>query len=224
MSHQLVDSGSAEVPRGSVGGTRRLLVCGMAAGPVFVAVTTVEIISRQGFDLRRHGISLLSLGDRGWVQVANFLLAGLLSVAFAAGVRRALGPGPGGTAAPVLICGYGLGLIVTGLFLVDPGEGFPPGTPDGLPVLSWHGAVHAVAPPAAFLSLVGVCLVLARRFAGLRRWGWAGYCVVTGLAALGLIFWPGGAGSVRSALAVLVTSAWMTAVAADLLAEPARRS
>jgi hypothetical protein len=197
-----------------------LLVCGVLAGPLFVTVTAVGIVTRDGFDLRRNGISQLSLGDRGWIQIANFILAGLLSIAFALGVRRTLRPGAGSRSAPVLISGYGLGLIATGLFLVDPGVGFPPGTPDALPDrLSWHGAVHAVAPPVAFGLLIGVCFVFARRFAGQHRLGFAAYCAVIGVVALALVFWPGAGGSVRSAVAVVVTSTWMTATALTLLSE-----
>lgn len=193
------------------------LACGVAAGPVFVAVTVAQIIGRRGFDIRRHGISLLSLGDRGWLQIANFVVAGALSFVFAGGVRRVLAGERFGTAAPVLISGYGLGLVVTGVFLVDPGEDFPPGTPSGSPLLSWHGAVHAVAPPAAFGALAGTCLLFAGRFARNGSTGWAAYSVLTALVAVGLVFWPGPGGSIRSALAVLVTSTWLTAVAAELM-------
>ena len=201
-----------------------LLVCGVLAGPLFVTVTAIGIVSREGFDLRRNGISQLSLGDRGWIQIANFVVAGLLSIAFAVGARRALQPGIGAVAAPVLISGYGLGLVATGLFLVDPGVGFPPGTPDALPDrLSWHGAVHAVAPPFAFGLLIAACFVFARRFAAQHRRGWAAYCVVTGLATLALVFWPGAHGSVRAAAAVLITSAWTTATAVTLLSERGNR-
>ncbi len=31
-----------------------------------------------GFDLRRDAISILSLGDLGWIQVANFVVSGRL--------------------------------------------------------------------------------------------------------------------------------------------------
>ena len=188
--------------------TRVRLACGVASGPVFVTVTVAQIIGRRGFDLRRHGISLLSLGDRGWLQI----------------VRRVLAGEPSPAAAPVLISGYGLGLVVTGLFLVDPGEGFPPGTASGSPLLSWHGAVHAVAPPAAFAALAGTCLLFAGRFARNGRPGWAAYSLLTAVLAVGLVFWPGPGGSIRSALAVLVTSAWLTAVAAELMSESDARS
>lgn len=192
--------------------TRWLLGCGVLAGPLFVGVTTVEALTRSGFDIRRHGISLLALGGPGWVQVANFVVAGALSVGFGVGVRRVLGRGP---AAP-LVWGYGAGLIVTGLFLVDPGAGFPVGTPPDAAGMSWHGAVHAAAPPFAFACLAGLCAVFARWFARRGRSGWALYSVLTAVAALLLIFLPGGGGSVRSALAVILTSAWLTGLALTL--------
>jgi uncharacterized membrane protein YoaK (UPF0700 family) len=85
--------------------------------------------------------------------------------------------------------------------------------------LSWHGAIHAIAPPSAFVMLVSVCGIFARRFWRLERFGWSVYCLLTGLASLCLIFWPGGGGSMRSAVAVVITSVWMTAIAWRLMAE-----
>ena len=192
--------------------TRKLLGCGVLAGPLFVGVTAIEALTRDGFDIRRHGISLLALGGPGWIQVANFVAAGALSVGFGVGVRRLLGRG----AAAPLVFGYGAGLIVTGLFLVDPGAGFPLGTPLDASGLSWHGAVHAIAPPFAFACLAGLCGWFARWFAVRGRPGWSAYSVLTALAAVLLIFLPGGAGSVRSALAVVLTSAWLTGLAVVL--------
>ena len=195
-----------------VSSTRRLLGCGIVAGPLFVGVTTIEALTRDGFDLRRHGISLLSLGGHGWIQIANFVVAGALSIGFGVGVRRLVGPGP---AAP-LVLGYGAGLVTTGLFLVDPGAGFPLGTPADAQGMSWHGVIHAAAPPFAFACLAGLCVVFARWFARRGRPGWAAYSLLTAIAALSLIFLPGGGGSVRSALAVVLTSAWLTGVAVVL--------
>jgi hypothetical protein len=47
------------------------------AGPLFVIVVAVQILTREGFDLSRHPISLLSVGDLGWIQMANFVIAGI---------------------------------------------------------------------------------------------------------------------------------------------------
>src|SRR5215218_9157956 len=87
--------------------TRALVGCGIVAGPVFVVVALVQVLLRPRFDLRRHALSLLSLGDLGWVQIANFVVTGLLTMAFAVGMWRVLHPGRGGTWGPLLVGGYG---------------------------------------------------------------------------------------------------------------------
>lgn len=99
--------------------TTALLVCGVVAGPLFVIVIAAQALTRDGFDPSRHPISALSLGDRGWIQITEFVLVGMLSVAFAVGQRRVLRPAPA-TRGPLLIAVYGVGLIVTGVFVGDP--------------------------------------------------------------------------------------------------------
>jgi len=205
--------------------TRALLACGAVAGPLYVAVALLQVLSRDGFDLSRHPLSLLSLGDLGWIQITNFVVAGLLAVAFAVGLRRVLHPGRGGTWGPRLVGGYGVGLIAGGVFVADPALGFPPGTPAGIPdpaTWSWHGLLHAFAPPLAFLSLIVACFVLVRRFAALGQRGWAASSAATGVACLALTAWPGQDGlSVRLAVAMVIGWAWVSVLAARLLADPA---
>jgi hypothetical protein len=210
-------------PSGATPATTRptlvLLACGVVAGPLFLAVALLQALTRAGFDLRRHPLSLLSLGELGWIQIANFVVAGLLSVAFAVGLRRILHPGRGGTWGPLLIGAYGVGLIGGGVFIADPGAGFPPGAPAGAPEqLSWHGILHDAAHVLAFLSLIGACFVLARRFAALGQRGWATYCLATGVALLGLMAWPDpDTVIVQLALAIVLGWAWLSVMAARLL-------
>ena len=78
----------------------RLLICGLLAGPLFIGVTLAQALTREGFNLTRHPISLLSLGGGGWVEVANFIVAGALCLACAAGLRTSLRSGPGRSWAP----------------------------------------------------------------------------------------------------------------------------
>jgi hypothetical membrane protein len=142
------------------------------AGPLFVATATAQILTRDGFDLRRHPLSLLSVGEHGWIQVTNFILAGILSIFFSMGMARVLSDGPGSRWGPRFCALFGIGLVVGGVFKADPALGFPIGAPEGYPSnLTSHAMVHAFAPPLAFLSLIGGLLVIARRFAaeGLRR-------------------------------------------------------
>jgi Protein of unknown function (DUF998) len=206
-------------------GTRpALLACGAVAGPLYVGVALLQVLTRDGFDLRRHPLSLLSLGDLGWVQIANFVVSGLLAIAFAVGSRRVLHPGRAGTWGPLLLGLYGVGLVAGGVFVADPGAGFPPGAPEGAPEqLSWHGALHAVAPPLAFLSLIVACFVLARRFSAAGERGWARYSVATAVTCLVLTAWPDlDSISWRLAIAVTVGWAWVSATAVKWLQQRQR--
>jgi hypothetical membrane protein len=164
--------------------TRALLACGAVGAPLFVVVLLIEGATRPGYSPMRHPGSLLSLGDRGWVQITNFLVTGLLMLAFAVGLRRALDSGPGSRWGPVLLAGFGSGLLAAGVFVADPLLGYPPGTPSSPDAnVSWHGTLHNFAGLVAFASLSAACFVLARRFAAQSTGrGWAVYCAVTGVA------------------------------------------
>jgi hypothetical protein len=170
--------------------TQMLLACGAVAGPLFIVVGVTHGLVRPGFDPVKHPLSLLSVGDLGWIQIANFVIAGLLFVGCGVGMRRLLHPGRAGTWGPWLYGAFGVSLIVGGVFVSDPGLGFPPGTPEGVPAeMSWHAAVHAVAPVVGFLALSLACFVFARRSYGLREPGWATFSVIVGIViqALGAV-------------------------------------
>ena len=70
--------------------TRSLLGYGVIAGPLYVVVSLAQALTRDGFDLTRHAWSLLANGSMGWIQIANLILVGAMTIAFAAGLRRAL--------------------------------------------------------------------------------------------------------------------------------------
>jgi hypothetical protein len=202
--------------------TRALLACGVVAGPLFIVVGLLQAFTREGFDLRRHPISLLSNGGLGWIQITSFVVSGLLFLALAVGIRQALHPGRGGGWGPVLVGLVGVGMIAAGFFVADPADGFPPGTPAGRPAtLSSHGALHFVAAGAAFLSLIAACFVVARRSAALRQRGWAAYSVATGVvflaAWLAVLVSPNNdAVNVAFAVGVLHGLAWLSLTAARL--------
>ncbi|MFD2357162.1 DUF998 domain-containing protein [Nonomuraea ferruginea] len=66
-----------------------LLTAGMLAAPIWILLAAAQAASRTGFDLTRHPISMLSLGDLGWIQVSSFLVTGVMTLCGAAGMRRA---------------------------------------------------------------------------------------------------------------------------------------
>ncbi|HLI89283.1 MAG TPA: DUF998 domain-containing protein [Ktedonobacteraceae bacterium] len=208
--------------------TRALLACGMIAGPLYIAVGVLQILIRPGFDPTRNDLSQMSLGDLGWIQITNFIVTGLLVIACAVGMRRALRGSTGGTWGPLLLIVYGLGLIGAGFFTADPGLGFPPGTPMDAHIISWHGIVHTISGGLGFLGLIAACFVFARRFAGRRQWGWAAYSVATGVfflaAFVGIAtgFQQNGAALVILTLAftgaVVIAWTWIAVLAARLRA------
>jgi len=69
-----------------------LLACGAIAGPLFTLGWAIEGATRTFYSALRHPVSSLELGDFGWTQVANFIVAGLLTLAFAIGLRLRCSP------------------------------------------------------------------------------------------------------------------------------------
>ncbi len=173
----------------SISLTKILLLCGAIAGPLFLITVLVQDYTRPGYYPRLLNLSLLSLGDWGWVQILNFLLAGALNLLYAAGLWRWLRPGRGGTWGPILIGAYGLGLITVGVFRTDPVNGFPPGSiaPIGP---SGHGVIHALGGLFIFLVLSAALVVFSRFILERGERGWSAYCLMSAVLVL-LIFFGG---------------------------------
>jgi hypothetical protein len=169
--------------------TRLLLLCGAIAGPLFILTVLIQDYTRPGFDPRLDMLSLLSLGDWGWVQMVNFVLAGVLNLLYAAGLWRRLHPGRAGTWGPLLIGVYGLGLVTVGFCRTDPANGFPPGSLAGTGP-SWHGVIHALGALFVFVVLAAALAVFVRLFLALKERGWALYCLASAVLLL-LCFFVG---------------------------------
>ena len=115
------------------GPVRALLAAGAVAAPLWTVAAVTQALTRDGFDLTRHPFSMLANGSLGWIQIINFLVVGALFIAAAAGLRRALHGGGGGIWVPRLVRVVGVGMVAAGVFVADPGDGFPAGTPAGRP-------------------------------------------------------------------------------------------
>ena len=133
-------------------------------------------------------------------------------------MARVLTDGPGSRWGPRFFALFGVGLVIGGVFKADPALGFPAGAPEGIPEqITTHAMIHAAAPPLAFLSLIGACLVIARRFAadGLVR-----AAVVTRIiaAVCFVLSVPVGFGfSIRLFAAVALAFAWLAGYALYLM-------
>jgi len=143
----------------SVNAKRRVLGgwAGMIGSALFVAVFTIEGWLRPGYDPRSTFISELSIGPRGWIQIVNFLLLGILFLAFAWGVAAAFREGKASKAGPILLAIIGFSFLVSGPFVTDVA---------GIPrdQMSTHGLVHGIFGALVFSLSPISCFVFWRRF------------------------------------------------------------
>ena len=166
-------------------GRRILLICGAIGPPLFVAVFLREGSTRPGYDPRRHPVSSLAIGARGWRQVANFVMVGTAIVAFSRGMRAGRAGATSGTEWEARLLGVaGSGLIGAGIFSTDPVFGYPPAAPLLLKQESPSGHLHNLASLLFFAGLPGACFVAGRRAEQAGKRLWATYSLLTGVAML----------------------------------------
>jgi hypothetical membrane protein len=198
--------------------TRSLLGYGVIAGPFYVVISLAQAVSREGFDLTRHAWSTLANGSLGWIQVANLVLTGLMVVAFAVGLRRALVTGPGFRWVPRLVAVFGAGLVLAGVFRADPADGFPVGSPAPT-VPSTHGMLHLLTSGIGFVALAAAMIVVARRFASQRRplgavlSSAAAVALIGGFAAISSA--PGTVGVLMFTAGIVLAWTWVSVFAVD---------
>jgi hypothetical protein len=162
--------------------TKLLLLCGLVAGPFFTIVWFVQGLLRANYDPMRYAISSLSVGEFGWIQIANFLITGSLILAFSVGLRSTLRRPSGSVWGPLLIGLIGIGLIGSGIFVTDPLNGYPPGTPV-IPIeRTTHGILHDLFGIPVFLGLPITCFVFARFFTRQSEHSWAWYSRLSGIS------------------------------------------
>lgn len=185
---------------------------------------------RPGYSALTMPVSALSLTADGWVQIVNFVLFGLFIIAFAIGLNRMLAPGPARTWATAVQLLIGVGLVLAGVFIQDPGQGYPvgvavPANPTG------HGTAHLIATIVVFNARIAWSLVMAVRFSRDSAWRrYAAFCVLSAillaifLGAFGAALSTGGPAGLFERLGTLSTSALSLTIALRLLMLSRRRS
>ncbi len=208
---------------------RRLLRCGVWAGPVFAATFLAEGAARVGYRPLRLPVSSLALGPRGWIQTANFAVTGVLCLAGAVGLRLAgEQPAGSGSAGPILVAAAGAGLIGAAAFRTDPVGGYPPGTPDLPGESTLVGTAHNLAAVPVFLGLPAAAACY-----GWQSWragqspGFAACCAATAVtmpvtavlagAGFGQPARLGRYGGLLQRVSIITGFAWLTAVSARAL-------
>ena len=203
--------------------TRLLLACGAIAPLLNMGVMLILGATRPGYNAWQIPDSNLELGEGGWIQIANYLVTGVLLLGFAIGLRRVLRTGRGSTWEPILLGIYGLTFIVTGIFVTDPVLGYPPGASSTATV---PGTLHTLLGQLQFISLAAACFVLARREAAdPTSRGWAWYSLATGLliAASDVAFvltfklWDGGPVGLIERIGIIGGGTWIALLAIRLM-------
>jgi hypothetical protein len=195
-----------------------MLKAGVLIGPLFVGVSLILAFANSGFDLTKHEVSLLLVGNLGWLQMINFIVTGLLGILCAIGLRQALKPGRASTWGPILLGAYGVLLIVAGFFHPDPQLGFPAGAPAGIPASPTAPAnIHSLAFSLLALAIVANGFVFARRYFAVQR-AWAVYSIansvtILALVTIGSILMTSGYGGLPLLGVAIAISFWVSAIA-----------
>ncbi len=136
---------------------------GILGSAIFVATFTVEGWLRAGYDPLSTYVSALSLGPRGWIQILNFLLLGILLFLFSRGVADEFPTGKASRGEVILLTVIAILFLVSGPFVMDP-----MGTPQDQATL--HGTIHGLAGGIIFLLMPISCFVFLRRFRAETQW------------------------------------------------------
>ncbi|WP_220210717.1 DUF998 domain-containing protein [Reticulibacter mediterranei] len=204
----------------------KLLLAGGAIGPLLnIIVLLILGATRPGYNAWQIPDSSLELGPGGWIQITNYIVTGVLLLAFAIGLRRVLHTGRGSTWGHILLGLFGLTFIGIGIFVTDPVLGYPPGASSTATI---PGILHNLLGQLQFISLAAACFVLARRDAADQASrGWAWYSVATGLlvVASDIVFvltfklLDGGPVELIARIGIIVSGCWVALLAIRLMSK-----
>jgi len=156
-----------------------LAVAGIVGPILFAVVAVVNSLLRSDHSLVALPISALATGPRGWVQDVNFVVSGLLMLAYPIGLHLGVRQTRWGVIGPALLVLSGAGLVLAGVFPAVDASGN----------LSYERLGHTVASFMAFLGAGVGLIVTSRRLAGDPSWrNLATYALATGIAIVVLVF------------------------------------
>lgn len=146
-------------------------------GPVLFTATFLaqEAFRRSEYDPLAEPVSALEAGPNGWIQQVNFVVFGVLTIAFALGLHRGLRPTRAGIAGPALLFLSGIGLLLAATFPLRQDAAGVTYDPGG----------HIVAGFMFFLTSAVGLIVVSRRVAHDPRWrSLATYSLAAGIVAV----------------------------------------
>lgn len=161
-------------------------------GPILFTVTfLVQEAFRVGeYSPIREPVSALEAGPNGWVQQLNFVVFGLLTIAFAAGLHRGVRPSGLGVLGPALFAVSGIGALLAAAFPLRADAAGVTYDPGG------HSVSGMTFFTTSALALVVVAFRLAKdpEWRGLSRYtAAAGIVLLLAYPVMGVLVIPDGA-------------------------------
>jgi len=150
------------------------------AGIIGPVLFTATYMAQEAFRTGEYGplaepVSAPEAGPNGWVQQLNFVVFGLLTIAFAVGLHRGLSPTRAGIVGPALLIVSGIGALGAGIFPLR----------EDIAGVTYDPGGHVVAGTAFFLTSAVGLVVISRRLARDPRWrNIATYTLAAGIVAL----------------------------------------
>jgi len=158
-------------------------------GPVLFTATFLaqEAFRIDEFSPLAEPVSALEAGPNGWVQQANFVAFGVLTMAFALGLHVGMRPTRAGVAGPAALFVSGIGLLLGAILpLREDAAG-----------VTYDPGGHIIAGIMFFLSSAVGLIALSRRLARDPRWRsiatytlTAGALALAGFVAMGALVVP----------------------------------
>jgi hypothetical membrane protein len=145
-------------------------------GPLLFTATFLaqEAIRRDEYNPLAEPVSALVAMPHGWIQQLNFVVFGLLTIAFAIGLNRGIRPTRPGIIGPALLLISGIGLLLAAILRPLREE-----TAAGV---IYDPGLHVIAGFTFFASSAIGLIVVSRRLAYDARWrGIATYTLVAGI-------------------------------------------
>ena len=176
-----------------------LALCGVAAPIIFAILLTVAGVVYEGYSHVAQSISELGGVEAQYpsIQNTNFLIIGMLVLAFALGLHRGMSEGKGSVLGPLLLGLFGASFAPQALFRCDPGCEFE----------TWTGTMHNLAGLGGFLAAIAGMILISRRARENPRWrAFRGFSLFMGIATLlALMTWIGvsGAAGIESVNGIL---------------------
>lgn len=177
---------------------RLFALCGIVAPILFTLIVAVASLLRPSYSQAHNFISDLGVGSYAFIQNANFVIFGLLSMGLALGLLGGL-PAPQGGALKAgvgFVILFGIGIIFAGVFPEDYLSEGP----------------HTLASSVAFLSIIAAQLLVWQglRNADTTTWGrYRLYSAISGVLSFVFVWFSSSTAYPGAAQRIFIAVPWL---------------